>query len=80
MEIELIGHLFDTYAINEILDLLNLEQEISFNFYPYHIGRSNEEASKAQMLINGENNEKCDDVLAKIEDICVKKGVEMNLI
>lgn len=80
IEVELVGHLFDTYAINDILDLLNQDQQISFNFYPFIIGRNNQEVSKAQVLINGENNEKCDSLLEKIENICIKKGVEMNLI
>ena len=80
IEVELIGHLFDTYAINDVMELLRHENDVSFNFYPYLIGRDRNETTRAQLLINGEDNEKCDVMLEKIQTICKEKGIEMNLI
>ena len=79
IEVELVGHLFDTYAINDVIDLLRQEHEVSFNFYPYFIGRDQHETTKAQLLINCETNEKCNLLLEQIEEICKDKGIEMNL-
>ena len=80
IQLELVGHLFDSYAINEVIELLRTENEVSFNFYPYFIGRDKHETTKAQLLINGESNEHCDELLTKIENICKDKGIEMNLV
>lgn len=79
VEIELIGHLFDTFAINEVMEILRQDHEVSFNFYPFFIGRDNTENTKAQLLITADSNEKCDQLLEKISVVCKNKGIEMNL-
>ena len=75
-QIYLMGHLFDSLAINDVLNTLET-QDMQFNFVTWNVGRDQKNKSKICLQVYSKNAEKFDLAMNKLQEIAIKKNFEI---
>jgi len=76
ISLKLLGHLFDTKAINQIFDYLE-EFKVNFRVLELEIGQNNDQTSSAYLQIFTKSRENFNDVLDTIYEIGEKYAIDI---